>query len=118
MLDHVDVFFFFKQKTAYELRISDWSSDVCSSDLAQGFADAFGAGLALLAGQKFADLGRPGEQRLADAMQEVGAHLGRGGGPAREGVRGRRNGPETGRAHVRTPVTHAHIVCRTLLDKK
>src|SRR3546814_3476765 len=31
----VDVlfFFFFKQKTAYELRISDWSSDVCSSDL-------------------------------------------------------------------------------------
>src|SRR3546814_5263388 len=27
------MFFFFKQKTAYELRISDWSSDVCSSDL-------------------------------------------------------------------------------------
>src|SRR3546814_9507997 len=26
-------FFFFKQKTAYEVRISDWSSDVCSSDL-------------------------------------------------------------------------------------
>src|SRR3546814_2648050 len=35
---YVDVFmlfsfFFFKQKTAYEMRISDWSSDVCSSDL-------------------------------------------------------------------------------------
>src|SRR3546814_6299969 len=30
------VFFFFKQKTAYEMRISDWSSDVCSSDL-RGF---------------------------------------------------------------------------------
>src|SRR3546814_4727765 len=29
------LFFFFKQKTAYEMRISDWSSDVCSSDLAQ-----------------------------------------------------------------------------------
>src|SRR3546814_7703930 len=29
-------FFFFKQKTAYEMRISDWSSDVCSSDLAEG----------------------------------------------------------------------------------
>src|SRR3546814_14736551 len=28
------MFFFFKQKTAYEMRISDWSSDVCSSDLA------------------------------------------------------------------------------------
>src|SRR3546814_2915625 len=27
------VFFFFQQKTAYEMRISDWSSDVCSSDL-------------------------------------------------------------------------------------
>src|SRR3546814_5105372 len=29
----VECFFFFKQKTAYEMRISDWSSDVCSSDL-------------------------------------------------------------------------------------
>src|SRR3546814_8455143 len=29
----VFIFFFFKQKTAYEMRISDWSSDVCSSDL-------------------------------------------------------------------------------------
>src|SRR3546814_1513967 len=29
----LDLFFFFKQKTAYEMRISDWSSDVCSSDL-------------------------------------------------------------------------------------
>src|SRR3546814_4197246 len=28
-------FFFFKQKTAYEMRISDWSSDVCSTDLEQ-----------------------------------------------------------------------------------
>src|SRR3546814_5446958 len=27
------IFFFFKQRTAYEMRISDWSSDVCSSDL-------------------------------------------------------------------------------------
>src|SRR3546814_2694990 len=29
------IFFFFKQKTAYEMRISDWSSDVCSSDLVE-----------------------------------------------------------------------------------
>src|SRR3546814_1813787 len=39
-------FFFFKQKTAYEMRISDWSSDVCSSDLIAGIqqekAQAFG----------------------------------------------------------------------------
>src|SRR3546814_16719460 len=32
------MFFFFKQTTAYELRISDWSSDVCSSDLGAGGA--------------------------------------------------------------------------------
>src|SRR3546814_2244363 len=33
LLADICVFFFFKQKTAYEMRISDWSSDVCSSDL-------------------------------------------------------------------------------------
>src|SRR3546814_2378849 len=42
----VFVFFFFKQKTAYEMRISDWSSDVCSSDLPErrwaGVADGPG----------------------------------------------------------------------------
>src|SRR3546814_9428363 len=37
------MFFFFKQKTAYEMRISDWSSDVCSSDLTNG-AGAHGQG--------------------------------------------------------------------------
>src|SRR3546814_2284138 len=39
--------FFFKQKTAYEMRISDWSSDVCSSDLsyARGLDPAERAGL-------------------------------------------------------------------------
>src|SRR3546814_6049887 len=31
-------FFFFKQKSSYDMRISDWSSDVCSSDLADGIA--------------------------------------------------------------------------------
>src|SRR3546814_7762345 len=36
MMYYVVVFFFFKQKTAYEMRISDWSSDVCSSDLRHG----------------------------------------------------------------------------------
>src|SRR3546814_2449075 len=34
LLSSFRVLFFFKQKTAYEMRISDWSSDVCSSDLA------------------------------------------------------------------------------------
>src|SRR3546814_6330415 len=44
------VFFFFKQKTAYEMRISDWSSDVCSSDLirpARVLLHVFLAGTAL-----------------------------------------------------------------------
>src|SRR3546814_3165723 len=35
MIACIFFFFFFKQKTAYEMRISDWSSDVCSSDLLQ-----------------------------------------------------------------------------------
>src|SRR3546814_10506062 len=37
------VFIFFKQKTAYEMRISDWSSDVCSSDLPKMLSDAIGS---------------------------------------------------------------------------
>src|SRR3546814_9058026 len=36
------MFFFCKQKTAYEMRISDWSSDVCSSDLLEFLADDLG----------------------------------------------------------------------------
>src|SRR3546814_1195909 len=44
----VDFFFFFKQKTAYEMRISDWSSDVCSSDLKKFQFDPWNRGLVLL----------------------------------------------------------------------
>src|SRR3546814_1046106 len=52
--------FFFKQKTAYEMRISDWSSDVCSSDLATG-------------GENQADLRvlAPGIDRLPDLVEEA-----------------------------------------------
>src|SRR3546814_6482491 len=49
------IFFFFKQKTAYEMRISDWSSDVCSSDL------FFVAGLSRRDDRDL-DLGRTGWQ--------------------------------------------------------
>src|SRR3546814_3615828 len=46
MVSREKLFFFFKQKTAYEMRISDWSSDVCSSDLHArmmvGLMDALG----------------------------------------------------------------------------
>src|SRR3546814_16880569 len=49
-------FFFFKQKTAYEMRISDWSSDVCSSDLDLRLP---GAALRRACGELSADRGRP-----------------------------------------------------------
>src|SRR3546814_1803687 len=44
LLMYVFLFFFFKQKTAYEMRISDWSSDVCSSDLKGAEEISKGAG--------------------------------------------------------------------------
>src|SRR3546814_5119645 len=46
------LFFFLKQKTAYELRISAWSSDVCSSDLLEHRARAIGAEHPERAGQR------------------------------------------------------------------
>src|SRR3546814_8349571 len=62
------LFFFFKQKTAYEMRISDWSSDVCSSDLLfETAADAFAAELVgiILTGAN--DDGAAGLQAVAEA---------------------------------------------------
>src|SRR3546814_18973685 len=55
------LFFFFKQKTAYEMRISDWSSDVCSSDLRphprhRGLAQSRSAAPALRGARKPLDL--------------------------------------------------------------
>src|SRR3546814_10706419 len=64
-------FFFFKQKTAYEMRISDWSSDVCSSDLGQG--DAAALLFALIVEQAELDLFRIlGEQREVHAAAVEG----------------------------------------------
>src|SRR3546814_18558985 len=65
------VFFFFKQKTAYEMRISDWSSDVCSSDL-RGSREADG-------GNRQADA-RPVRQEGCEegACQEDGGEEGAG----------------------------------------
>src|SRR3546814_13571235 len=89
------LFFFFKQKTAYEMRISDWSSDVCSSDLGAG-QETQGIGAA----------GRPGDAEglesqltLGDARQIAlllrlahvpphgahGVHLREAGGPVPAG---------------------------------
>src|SRR3546814_10884801 len=77
------MFFFFKQKTAYEMRISDWSSDVCSSDLGDRPAPAPGAEdhaslaavrasrlprlRAFLGGQRVSRAQRPGADRLVAA---------------------------------------------------
>src|SRR3546814_1457540 len=55
-------FFFFKQKTAYEMRISDWSSDVCSSDL---------SGLAARRARH-----RPRNRRLRGSLEVVGQRTG------------------------------------------
>src|SRR3546814_14728119 len=59
------VFFFFKQKTAYEMRISDWSSDVCSSDL-----------------------GLPASYRQGTHHLHLGGAPGRGAEPLRRGLNG------------------------------
>src|SRR3546814_7556172 len=103
--------FFFKQKTAYEMRISDWSSDVCSSDLLDALpcqqcrdlaiAERRGAVLGI---DDAADhrpdrragtfLSPPGNLRWEECLQFI----------------------EIGRAHVCTPVTNAHLVCRLLLE--
>src|SRR3546814_1151937 len=67
---YIVIFFFFKQKTAYEMRISDWSSDVCSSDLNPL---AWIIAIALIGGGFW--LGRLYAPRFRDAFNEA-AHGG------------------------------------------
>src|SRR3546814_4501843 len=55
------IIFFFKQKTAYEMRISDWSSDVCSSDLQMAKAVDVGEPRQVAQGQRLV-----GEQRARE----------------------------------------------------
>src|SRR3546814_1404571 len=62
-------FFFFKQKTAYEMRISDWSSDVCSSDLHVGLAVEVEVGLDGAGAQHHVEAQRP-------LLRHIGAHDG------------------------------------------
>src|SRR3546814_4548786 len=66
-------FFFFKQKTAYELRISDWSSDVCSSDLQALGEDVAGDAEALgeLLEAAGADEGRADDHRRPPVAEDV-----------------------------------------------
>src|SRR3546814_15747883 len=73
------VFFFFKQKTAYEMRISDWSSDVCSSDLRC-------AKLAIEPGPYIGPVGGVAPTYAPDAPRKVGNRCG-----CRSGLRPRRS---------------------------
>src|SRR3546814_1242647 len=101
--------FFFKQKTAYEMRISDWSSDVCSSDL--GDLGGRGAHGVVVDREPRRVAGpRPAQQEL-----RTGADLG-GAAQCRRGVHTRPRptvffrssasgtGPEIGRAYCRERV--------------
>src|SRR3546814_6232564 len=60
---YVLIFFFVKQKTAYEMRISDWSSDVCSSDLwrlaARASTEAVRKNFTSASGQTTVPMSRP-----------------------------------------------------------
>src|SRR5881296_1676317 len=81
---HLFSFFFFKQKTAYEMLLCDWSSDVCSSDL-----------LAVLEGHQPRQVVPPLLHELLDPEQEPAAVLGGEGGPVAEGgVRRRHRAPD------------------------
>src|SRR3546814_9315696 len=72
-------FFFFKQKTAYEMRISDWSSDLCSSDLFRIMDEAL-AGLAAAVPDRaaiprhLAQVGQRLDQKAAACGQRQGTH--------------------------------------------
>src|SRR3546814_17889513 len=70
----ISIFFFFKLKTAYEMRISDWSSDVCSSDLFSAYQAAPGVKVngRLTLGENIADLG--GLNVAYDALQAATAN--------------------------------------------
>src|SRR3546814_1357173 len=81
----VCVCFFFKQKTAYEMRISDWSSDVCSSDLGPWYQYVVErAADGVLVGDVGVGFGVPGERQVELGYRILPAHHRKG--YAREAV--------------------------------
>src|SRR3546814_6895068 len=73
--------FFFKQKTAYEMRISDWSSDVCSSDLPYGRKRALEIATTLalepemmLLDEPMAGMGHEDIEKISDLIKRVSAN--------------------------------------------
>src|SRR3546814_10237939 len=90
------MFFFFKQKTAYEMRISDWSSDVCSSDLLLRPRSASGR-----------DFGQMPDRATSLVLRK--RFSGRMA-PARRGHLPLRSGPRRGRAPRAHGETYASLV--------
>src|SRR3546814_10716776 len=73
------MFVFCKQKTAYEMRISDWSSDVCSSDLADAQAERYRGDRRPARQDRSLDRGHRADRRGSDRdTGEEGAYLSRG----------------------------------------
>src|SRR3546814_3013977 len=97
------VFFFFKQKTAYEMRISDWSSDVCSSDLSRSDLSALRSGATVPGERRPCARGETDRGGAGARLRAVGiggsAVPGSGGRPRRaalgrlRGVAGHRDAP-------------------------
>src|SRR3546814_3492463 len=103
-------FFFFKQKTAYEMRISDWSSDVCSSDLNQIASRTVGVGCEGRNNRLHfhADTAPAACERGDFSLFAFSCHLAQ-----------RLAFIALDRKSTRlTPVTNAHLVCRLLLETK
>src|SRR3546814_20107300 len=70
------LFFFFKQKTAYEMRISDWSSDVCSSDLPETWRDY--SGLTIRADDPVGNARRATKTEYHHQIAKIGKPVDRG----------------------------------------
>src|SRR3546814_3736977 len=99
------VFFFFKQKTAYEMRISDWSSDVCSSDL----LDSGGLAAVVLAGAGFA----VGSGALGlDGVEGGNCAVRTGAGASRTTGAGRRGSSAVALCRPMDPATIGRASCR------
>src|SRR3546814_1401013 len=108
------MFFFFKQKTAYEMRISDWSSDVCSSDLPEVSAIDKPAGFSaefIACGE--ADRSCPSSEEVARIAGNIGGcNLLRAFAVAEIEIA--RSEEHTSELQSLMP----HLVCRLLLEKK
>src|SRR3546814_8604832 len=105
------------------MRISDWSSDVCSSDLVDGLLMNAPGGLAE-SKRSIGENARPPLDRQIHERALAAFAAGRGSGQAKEGTAAflAKRPPrwaEGDRKSTRlTPVTNAHLVCRLLLEKK